>query len=220
MDSEQPPPQLAEALARARLADSESDDFYCQQFLAALQSDDPADREAVANLWHDAERIIVERARHGECDALTGLANRWAFERELERRTEAKLRYHEEFALVLFDLQRFGEINSTYGHQAGDAVLRRFAQVLVNGRASDSVFRVGGDEFAVILHEQSQPAEYVDRVRREAMGLHPGSGSLEVYVGVARSAELICYRDSTKPEIISRSFATADQQLIWEKQLG
>lgn len=84
-------------------------------------------------------------------DPLTGLANRRAMERDLSRRLEMCA----PFVLLHVDLDHFKEVNDTFGHAAGDAVLQAAAQVFLDEtRRDDLVARVGGDEFIVILSGQ------------------------------------------------------------------
>jgi diguanylate cyclase (GGDEF)-like protein len=85
-------------------------------------------------------------------DPLTRLFNRRSYMAELESELDRATRYGDSFALVLCDLDGFKQINDTEGHLAGDAALQRFAAVLNEGlRTSDRAFRVGGDEFALLL---------------------------------------------------------------------
>jgi diguanylate cyclase (GGDEF)-like protein len=85
-------------------------------------------------------------------DPLTRLFNRRAYMSELESELDRAQRYGNGFALVLCDLDGFKKINDTHGHLAGDAALQRFSVLLSNGlRTSDRAFRVGGDEFALLL---------------------------------------------------------------------
>ena len=92
-------------------------------------------------------------------DALTELANRRLFHDRLEQAFLSAQRNGSGFALMLLDLDRFKEINDTFGHQAGDAVLEHFAGRLKSvARASDTVSRLGGDEFALILQGAADPA--------------------------------------------------------------
>jgi diguanylate cyclase (GGDEF)-like protein len=82
-------------------------------------------------------------------DTLTGLKNRRAMDHVLERMTQSKM----PFALMHLDLDYFKDVNDTFGHAAGDAVLQRVAQVLVEEtRTDDLVARVGGDEFVLVLN--------------------------------------------------------------------
>ncbi|MBR0352884.1 MAG: GGDEF domain-containing protein [Oscillospiraceae bacterium] len=91
-------------------------------------------------------------------DALTGLFNRSVFEK-LRSRFEER-----DNALLIFDLDRFKQINDTYGHDAGDRALRRVAALLQeNFRAEDYVCRIGGDEFVVIMvHVNSSLRDLVE----------------------------------------------------------
>ncbi|HMK81537.1 MAG TPA: GGDEF domain-containing protein [Xanthobacteraceae bacterium] len=87
-----------------------------------------------------------------EVDALTGVFNRRGFERELKRSLAYVTRYWTRAALLYVDLDGFKPVNDTHGHAAGDAVLQAVAVRLAGSvRASDTVARIGGDEFALIL---------------------------------------------------------------------
>src|SRR5919199_4927532 len=89
-------------------------------------------------------------------DHLTGLANRRRFERQLEREVARTQRYGRPFCLLLVDIDNFKEVNDTYGHEAGDDVLRCVANVIQSGtRGIDTGARIGGDEFAIVLPETS-----------------------------------------------------------------
>jgi diguanylate cyclase (GGDEF)-like protein len=87
-------------------------------------------------------------------DPLTGLPNRRAFMRVLEHEFERARRYGHPMALVLGDVDAFKQINDTYGHPGGDRALCAVADALRAGlRDSDGAFRIGGDEFALVLPE-------------------------------------------------------------------
>lgn len=100
-----------------------------------------------------AERERVkELEATADIDALTGVFNRRGFERELTRSLAYVTRYWTRAALLYVDLDGFKPVNDSHGHAAGDAVLRAVAATLnCNVRASDTVARIGGDEFALIL---------------------------------------------------------------------
>ena len=87
-------------------------------------------------------------------DALTQIFNRRYFNEALEREYNRSLRYRRSLSLVLFDIDHFKQINDTYGHVAGDSVLRQLAFVVRPRLRQQDVFaRVGGEEFAVLLPE-------------------------------------------------------------------
>lgn len=139
---------------------------------------DAADRALMAAT--DAERRIVElRERIGQLeklaktDELTGLLNRRGFETELQRTLALASRYEEPGLLVYADLDGFKMVNDTYGHAAGDAVLRRVSRLLTdNLRCTDFVGRLGGDEFAMLLPRTSSKRG-ANRIRALRRMLNP-----------------------------------------------
>lgn len=89
-------------------------------------------------------------------DHLTGLGNRAYFDEAIGRAVEQHSREPHGLVLVLLDLDRFKQVNDTWGHPVGDLVLSCFAQLLQGCiRGTDQAFRLGGDEFALLL----QPAD-------------------------------------------------------------
>lgn len=107
-------------------------------------------------------------------DALTGVGNRLRFQDELPRLFDEHRRYGHRFCLGMCDIDNFKLYNDTYGHIAGDEVLTRVAQTLdSNIRSSDSVFRMGGEEFLVVLADQSEEGALIaaERLRREVEAL-------------------------------------------------
>jgi diguanylate cyclase (GGDEF)-like protein len=103
-------------------------------------------------------RILQARAEEFEhlamFDALTGLANRRSAEGRLASEAARSERYGHALTVISFDLDKFKEINDTYGHPAGDQVLKEFARRLTCViRKSDIAARMGGDEFLVLLPE-------------------------------------------------------------------
>jgi diguanylate cyclase (GGDEF)-like protein len=100
-------------------------------------------------------------------DALTPVLNRRAFVRELGRAMAFSRRYGSPAALLYLDLDGFKQVNDAHGHLAGDAALKRVAELLVaNVRESDMVGRMGGDEFAVLLQQAD-----LDSARTKAVSL-------------------------------------------------
>ncbi len=91
-------------------------------------------------------------------DPLTGLYNRRLFDESLEKELNRARRYGQPLGLVILDLHRFKEVNDKYGHPRGDDVLRAAAATLKKAlRTSDSAFRIGGDEFALLLPQTDSP---------------------------------------------------------------
>ncbi len=98
-------------------------------------------------------------------DPLTGLGNHRAFQEELDRQVEAAQRYGVPVSLVILDLDDFKAINDTRGHAGGDAALARFGSLMAHSvRRVDRPFRIGGDEFAILLpHTDAASARVVAR---------------------------------------------------------
>jgi len=123
----------------------------------------PSNERKIVNKALDAanslQQIVSDQRHHIEhlqhlstCDQLTGILNRRGFESELEHVLERARRYGEQGAIIYIDLDHFKQVNDTYGHPAGDAVLSEVASILGEGvRGTDYVARLGGDEFVVLL---------------------------------------------------------------------
>ena len=125
-------------------------------------------------------------------DSLTGLANRSATLNELKTRFELAMRHHRPLSVIMVDLDHFKKINDTYGHGAGDFVLRSFGErVQAKLRGADLAGRIGGEEFLLVLSETDTEGALIlaERIRK-AMGDTPHAlpnGPLEATcsVGVA-----------------------------------
>jgi diguanylate cyclase (GGDEF)-like protein len=112
-------------------------------------------------------------------DPLTRLLNRRAFVERLDGEVGRARRYGRSFGLVLCDLDGFKELNDRHGHLAGDEALQRFGQTLIASlRKGDEAFRIGGDEFALMLAEASEDDArgVVDRINAQPEGLRASFG--------------------------------------------
>jgi diguanylate cyclase (GGDEF)-like protein len=99
-------------------------------------------------------RLYAQVQEQARTDALTGLNNRGEFQRQLKEEEERSRRYNRSFSLLMLDIDHFKTVNDSYGHQAGDEVLRAVAARLREQiRPVDHAARYGGEEFVVILPE-------------------------------------------------------------------
>jgi diguanylate cyclase (GGDEF)-like protein/PAS domain S-box-containing protein len=140
-------------------------------------------------------------------DFLTGLFNRRHFEHELARETDRVSRYGDPGAVLVIDIDNFKDVNDTFGHKAGDDVLRGVAALLRERlRHTDIVARIGGDEFAVLLtqtsedHVQDVADEIVKALSRQVAVLADRSIRITASVGAAlfdglTDVEALAYAD-------------------------
>ncbi len=167
----------------------------------------------------------IEHAYHEEIyrlttvDGLTQIFNKRYFMETLEREISRAQRYQRSLSLIMFDLDHFKSVNDTYGHLAGDYVLKHLASVIKNRiRREDVIARYGGEEFAIILpeidHENALVfAEKIRRlVERTQFNFENTPLPITISVGVATATA-----DVTGPdELIRRS----DEKLYEAKASG
>jgi len=123
----------------------------------------------VKALVEEVERQKRELEHISRTDVLTGLDNRRHLEERLEEQFEHAKRLGESFSVVMCDLDKFKSVNDTFGHQAGDAVLRQLAEILKReAREIDRVGRYGGEEFVFVLPgaQIDSAVTFAERVRR------------------------------------------------------
>ena len=162
--------------------------------------DDPGDRlvpkrermQALRLFANQASAALESHARFEELqfladhDPLTRLANRRAFVRQLDIETTRAVRYGHSFSLVLCDLDDFKSLNDRAGHLVGDDQLVRFAERLTAAaRRTDIAYRIGGDEFALILVPAADPEAagvVIERIRASVDAAEPVSASFGVAV--------------------------------------
>lgn len=114
--------------------------------------------------------IFEKTVKDSNFDNLTGLFNRNCFDRALEREVALAKRYDKDLSILFFDIDDFKNINDTYGHQAGDEVLKCVANIIMNEkRTGDIAGRYGGEEMVVILPYTSNVDALVlgERIRQK-----------------------------------------------------
>src|SRR5438270_5219938 len=118
--------------------------------------------------YDDLKKLQINAAT----DPLTGLYNRRLFEEQFEKELNRAVRYNQHLALIILDLHQFKEVNDRYGHPQGDLLLQTAASTLRKSlRTSDYAFRIGGDEFALLLvHSDSEQANTLARRIRANFG--------------------------------------------------
>ena len=170
----------------------------------------------------ELERLNRELFRQARTDPLTRLGNRLRLREDLETLRARVNRYGHTYSVVLCDIDSFKLYNDRYGHLAGDEILQRVANALVETlRAGDSSYRYGGEELLAMLAEQTSKSASVAaeklRAAVEEMSIlhegHPMPGVVTVSAGVAT---LIPGEDKSTDTLIKE----ADEALYRAKELG
>ena len=176
-------------------------------------------REELASINETLRQKNIELHQISITDSLTGLYNRKHLMETLDKEVTRSERYSHPFSLLVIDIDHFKKYNDTYGHLAGDEVLRRLASVFKKTiRSSDYAARYGGEEFIIILPEISpeQGVEAAERIRREvAEQRFEGDGeaiAVTISVGVASYPE-----NGGDAETVMRN---ADEALYEAKKVG
>lgn len=163
------------------------------------------------------EKLLAELA--AKTDSLTGMLNRRAYEEISSREFEWVSRYDKEMSLMMFDIDYFKKVNDTYGHDVGDRVLQRVADILNHfSRKSDYIFRRGGDEFLLLFPKtnKDEAAHLAERIREEVekIELKINDNTISITVSIGFTNYL---RDD---ENVQRIEKRADEALYKAKEAG
>lgn len=166
-----------------------------------------------------SRRHLQRLERIATTDGLTELVNQRHFRKLFDLQLARARRYNRRLSLIFLDIDHFKEVNDTHGHQAGDEVLKKVAEVLRDtARCTDTVARLGGEEFAVLMEETgAKGAErYAERIRqalgRELFTAAGGDFRKTCSLGIATFPE----HGAQAKELM----AHADQALYFAKRTG
>ena len=156
----------------------------------------------------ESEARLDYLARH---DLLTGLPNRLMLNTRLEHALDRAYREKKQIALLLLDLDRFKDVNDSFGHAVGDELLQQVAGRLTKRlRDADTISRLGGDEFTVLLEDISHPQDAA-RVAEDLIGAmnepYQLSNSSEVRVGTSIGIALYPDHAGTEAELLQQADA-------------
>jgi len=152
-------------------------------------------------------------------DQLTGVANRLYFQQRFESEIRRTENYRHALALFMFDIDEFKKINDTYGHYAGDVVIKKMAELVKkNTRSSDLVGRYGGDEFMVLITSttEEQAVSFVEKLRVKISETDIAIPGTEVPVRITVSGGLAMF--PTHGQSTTELFQAADDALYESKR--
>lgn len=153
-----------------------------------------------------------------DVDALTGLFNRAALDRDLNREVAKARRSGKSLCVAMIDADRFKNVNDTHGHSFGDVVLSKLAERFMEClRPSDLLYRYGGEEFMVLLPDTSkeQAQTVLERLRLRACTTPISKGESSVIQSVSAGISELAAEESPLAAI-----ANADQALYRAKSQG
>jgi len=176
----------------------------------------------VAESIQRANELFTQMEVRATTDYLTGLNNLRQFHRQLETEMARSERYQESLCLLAIDIDHFKIINDTYGHPAGDAVLKQLAGILcLHSRSYDTVSRNGGEEFTVLLPDCSlvEGENAGERIRAAVENnrfILPTGKKIQLTVSVG----IACYPETVAQADGHRLNHYADQELYTAKNSG
>ncbi len=160
-------------------------------------------------------RAIRQVTWEAEHDSLTGLMNRRVFDRELRRAHGSFVAEGRNTTLIVLDLDGFKQVNDQGGHRAGDEMLRLVASVLLHAvRSSDLVARIGGDEFAILMHgcSEERAAQVAETIRQGVLALTvAASDGAALRIGVSQGISSFAASDDFPDCPLKRADAASYQ---------
>lgn len=180
-------------------------------------------KEALEESFLELEKANKELDRLNRTDALTGINNRKQFDEVMENEWQRLKRLQMPLGLLMIDIDHFKLYNDELGHPQGDRCLQHVAEIINScaSRATDTVTRYGGEEFAIILaHVEENALEYlaakiIDKLERKALS-HPNSDTAD-YVTVSIGAASLIPQNKYKVEHLIKM---SDQALYQAKKNG
>jgi len=192
---------------RAQLSRDKGETVPFRQALLEYFIYSPLLRDPVVTEFSELQRLRMSSTT----DHLTGTHNRRLFDAFLTKEVQRAARYGNDLSLVLIDLNRFKQVNDTHGHAVGDELLKLTGKLMMDFlRSSDYTYRIGGDEFALLLPQTGHPDACVlgERLRHrfdEAVAPRNLGIAVGLAYGVATSP-----REAKEPQAL---FELADQRL-------
>jgi len=164
--------------------------------------------------------MLITFSLDGATDPLTGVYNRTAMTNTLPAKIKRSIKYNSNLSIVMCDLDKFKQINDTYGHLCGDYVLKTFSSILnSNIRKNDWICRYGGEEFLIYLHntDRGEAILMANRIRKQVEETEFVDHNRKFYITVSMGViDLHSVKEKNMPELIE----AADKNLYIAKKSG
>ncbi|PHS37673.1 MAG: hypothetical protein COB07_09970 [Sulfurovum sp.] len=167
----------------------------------------------------EKEALTKKLKHYASTDTLTGLMNRRSYFKACEKEIKTAKRYKTKLSYLTIDIDKFKNINDTYGHPFGDEVIRSLGELLIeNSRSADYVARIGGEEFAILMPEAGVDSAYhlADRLRANIAKHKIIYENKVVQITVSMGLSHLLQGDKNLDTIVKR----ADQALYEAKESG
>ena len=199
---------------RQELSESLSKPISLKTVMVDVLADTNYLRMPILMEYEELKKLQINAAT----DALTGLYNRRLFEEYFSKELNRAKRYGQHLAMVMMDLHRFKDINDRYGHLVGDQALQAAASTMRKTlRTSDYAFRIGGDEFALLL-PQSDPEQAGTLCRRLRTSYASATESMKIEMPLALDYGVAVFpEDNDQQEMLLR---LADERLYQMKNVA
>lgn len=166
----------------------------------------------------NADRKIEELSILSTIDHLTQVKNRLSFDREIHHEVTRGKRYKRPFSLAIVDIDNFKNVNDSYGHDQGDHTIKRVCnEIIASTRQSDRLYRIGGDEFAIIFVETDiDTAKMVGKniCKHIAKNVAMGQDKITISIGIS------AFDSDDERDDEERIFKRADDALYVSKNSG
>jgi len=190
-------------------------------FAASINARNEQMRARIVELEAEAKRLqtqLQDEQRASTLDVLTGIPNRQAYDKRVDEELHRLRRFKQATCLAVWDVDHFKRINDTYGHRAGDRVLRAVAECFASRiRATDFIARYGGEEFVMVLPgtHLEEALRFSERIRSAIaeIGFHFRGTPVSITVSSGVTA-------LTPEDTAGTAFDRADKALYRAKQTG
>jgi two-component system chemotaxis family response regulator WspR len=206
-------PDKIELIARIR--------YHSQAYINQIERDEAF--RALEESQSQLAQANLTLQKLSSIDGLTGIANRRSFDETLKKEWNRALRYEQPLGLIMLDIDFFKLYNDHYGHQGGDACLKKVTNLLssVIQRETDFLARYGGEEFSAILPDTDLKSSVrIAEEMRQALGalrIEHAKSKISTFVSISIGVAAIVPQKGTAPEVL---ITRADQALYRAKEDG